>query len=99
MNKILTLAFAGLAATSVAATAADSKQSASTSDATTAFTAQLDADAKAEQVRNLLRAKKYTNVSELRRDANGRWSGTAIKDGKLQAVSVYLPEKRVSVTN
>jgi predicted secreted protein len=30
----------------------------------------------------------YTNVSPLQRDANGNWTGTAVKDGKTVPVAV-----------
>ncbi len=87
MSKTLTLTLALVAATSISALAADT---ASTQDA---FTAQLSVNANAEQVRKLLLAKNYKNVSHLGRDEGGRWTGTAVKNGKTTFVSVYLPAK------
>ncbi|MCH9765799.1 MAG: hypothetical protein K0U34_07390 [Alphaproteobacteria bacterium] len=84
--SLTALLFAGFA---LPVAAADTQVDKSNS----AFTAQLSANANAEQVRQLLRAKDYTQVSVLQRDANGRWTGTAVKDGKTTAVSVYLPRK------
>jgi hypothetical protein len=60
---------------------------------TSAYTAQLNHAAAANQVRNLLAAQGYSNVSSLDRDANGYWTGTAVKDGKAVDVSVALPSK------
>ena len=49
--------------------------------------------ANAEQVRKLLQSQGYTNVSELSRDSNGRWTGTATKNGERKLVAVALPNK------
>jgi hypothetical protein len=32
----------------------------------------------------------YTNVSQLQRDAQGNWTGTAVKDGKTVPVAVKV---------
>lgn len=62
--------------------------------------AHLTASANANQVRQLLSAKNYTNISDLNRDESGRWYGTAVKDGKRTAVSVILPSKpNTALTN
>lgn len=87
MIKALTLTFALVAGSAFPALAADK---ASSHDA---VTAQLTANANAKQVRQLLLAKNYTNVSNLDRDSDGRWTGTAVKDGKTTFISVYLPAK------
>ena len=55
--------------------------------------AALSASANAEQARKLLQAQGYTNVSDLNRDASGRWTGTASKDGKTIFVAIALPAK------
>lgn len=73
-----------LAADEAAAPAADSA-------AVTEYLADLSKAANANQVRDMLVAKGYTNVSGLVLDEQGRWTGTATKDGKTVAVSVALP--------
>ncbi len=87
MNKALCLGLAIVASASIPALAGD------TSASQAAFTAQLSANANAEQVRKLLVAKNYKNVSRLDRDEDGRWTGTAYKNGQKTFVSVYLPTK------
>ena len=87
MNKALCLGLALVASTSIPALADGSAASQA------AFTAQLSANANAEQVRKLLVAKDYKNVSRLNRDEDGRWTGTAFKNGQKTFVSVYLPTK------
>lgn len=64
-----------------------------TISANTALTGYLASQANAHQVRKLLASKNYKNISVLNLDENGRWSGTAVKDGKTVLVSVYLPQK------
>ena len=54
--------------------------------------AELSVAANAEQVRKLLQSQGYTNVSELSRDSNGRWAGTATKNGERKLVAVALPK-------
>lgn len=56
-----------------------------------AFANHVSKIASAKQIQTLLLSKKYKNVSELHRDTNGRWIGTAEKDGVRQIVSVKLP--------
>ena len=62
---------------------------------------QLSVAANGEQMRKLLQSQGYTNVSELSRDANGRWTGTTIKNGDRKLVAVALPMNRTapSTTN
>lgn len=49
-------------------------------------------DASAEVVaRKHLLSQGYTTVSDLERDANGRWTGTAMKDGKTVIVAIKIP--------
>lgn len=52
--------------------------------------AALSVAANAEQARKILQSKGYTNVSDMARE-NGRWTGTAVKDGKTIFVAVDLP--------
>ena len=56
-----------------------------------AFAAQLAVEANAKQARNILIARGYQQVSDLTRGQGGRWTGTAIKDGKAVMVAVELP--------
>ena len=51
----------------------------------------LTVSANAEQARKLLQSQGYTNVSDLNRDASGRWTGTASKDGKTIFIAIALP--------
>jgi hypothetical protein len=41
----------------------------------------------------------YTNVSELQRDSNGNWAGTALKDGKTVPVAVGVKGPATTSTN
>jgi len=86
MSKALTLTLALVAAAATPALAADQAS-------TNAFTAQLSANANAKQVRQILLSQNYTRVSNLNRGQDGRWTGTAVKNGKATSVSVYLPAK------
>ena len=63
--------------------------------------AKLSVAANAEEVRKLLRSQGYNNVSELSRDSNGRWTGTATKNGERKLVAVALPNNAAasSTTN
>jgi hypothetical protein len=96
MTRTLTLASILMAAFSLpalavdapAAPAADAKTDAS---ATAAQSAELTTQANADQARKLLLAQGYTNVSDLSRDNNGRWTGTATKDGKTIFVAIAVP--------
>lgn len=49
-----------------------------------------DASAQVEARKHLL-SQGYTTVSDLERDANGRWTGTAMKDGKTVIVAIKIP--------
>lgn len=94
MNKVLSLAIALTVGSAIPALAGE------TSAQQAAFNAQLSVNANAEQVRKLLIAKNYKNVSRLNRDEDGRWTGTAVKNGQKTFVSVYLPPKQTApVTN
>jgi hypothetical protein len=56
-----------------------------------AFSAELTHAAAAQQARLLLAHQGYTGISALDRDAIGRWSGTAQKNGKTVFVGVVMP--------
>lgn len=43
------------------------------------------------QAQKHLLSQGYTNVSSLEQDANGRWTGTAVKDGKTVIVAIHVP--------
>ena len=45
----------------------------------------------AKQAHNILAHQGYVSISDLERDINGRWVGTAMKDGKTIFVGVALP--------
>lgn len=84
---IATIAALGLSAPAFAAdTASDASQATAA-----AVTAQLTNDRAAEQVRNQLAAQGYTSISELERADDGRWTGSAVKDGKQVIVGVKMP--------
>lgn len=54
----------------------------------------------AKQAHNILASRGFVNISALDRDEDGRWAGTAIKDGKTIFVAVELPKPPVAdVTN
>lgn len=93
--SVATLAAAGLAMPAVAGetnvndTAAVSAHSAELADAQTA-----------KQAQRILAGQGYINISALNRGENGRWTGTAQKDGKSIFVAVVLPSpKTVAATN
>lgn len=45
----------------------------------------------AAQARQLLAHQGYVNISTLEKDSANRWSGTAVKDGKLVRVAIIIP--------
>lgn len=87
---VATAATFGLAAPALAA---DSSDPGPDTASVQAFYGQLNARAKSNEMRKLLYAQGYTAVSDLNRDANGRWIGTAMKDGKQVIVGVKFPPK------
>ena len=92
MKRTLSLAALLIVGSTIHAVAAEPASSAAASaDTLASHSALLSAAANAEQARKLLQSQGYTNVSQLNRDANGRWIGTATKDGKQRMVSVGLP--------
>ena len=77
---------------------AGERASSASADTVATHSAQLTVAANVEQVRKLLLSQGYTNVSELSRDANGRWTGTATKNGQKKIVSVALPTSRTAAS-
>lgn len=72
--------------------------------ATTSFTSihaqELKNQYDAKQAHNILAARGFVNISSLDRDDDGRWVGTAVKDGKTIFVAVALPPAQaVTATN
>jgi hypothetical protein len=94
MNRIFSLIALAAAGFSAPAFAADTAVAPAT-DANPVLVeaAALSASANAEQARKVLQAQGYTNVSDLSRDASGRWAGTASKDGKTIFIAIALPAK------
>ncbi len=52
--------------------------------------ASLKSQSGAQEARQHLLKQGYTNVSELAKDEDGRWTGTATKDGKTIFVAIDL---------
>lgn len=99
MIRTITLATVLATGLSMSAVAADEATApATTAAAVTEYLADLSKAANANQVRDLLVAKGYSNVTNLIRDEQGRWTGAAVKDGKSVAVSVALPENTGEAT-
>ena len=85
MTAALTLpAIAGDApSTAAAAPAADPNM----------FLAERAHNANANAVRAILQSRGYTQVYDLNRDEDGRWTGSGLKDGKRVLVKLTLPTK------
>jgi len=67
--------------------------------AAAAFSAELSNAANAQQARIQLAHQGYTGISPLYRGEQGRWTGTAVKDGKTVIVGVLLPQAPDALTN
>ena len=89
---IRTLTLAALAATAFALPAAAAETGNVDANVTNAYASELAGANDAKQAVNILASRGYVNISSLERDANGRWTGTAMKDGKTQFVAVSLPK-------
>lgn len=97
MNRALALGAVLAAGLSLPAIAGEKSAAISgNADVVAAHSAELSVAANANQARKILLSQGYVNVSELSRDANGRWTGTAIKDGTTTVVAVVLPPKPLS---
>lgn len=94
MTRTLFLAVLMATGVSFSALAADeTTEPTNDAAAVTAYTKQLSPAAEAESARRLLQAQGYSNVSDLQREDGGRWTGTAMKEGKIVGVSIALPPK------
>lgn len=89
MMRVLT--FSAIAAAAFSIPAMAESQAGSDQAKSEAFGAALANGAAAEQARLQLAHQGYTGISPLDRDEQGRWVGTAIKDGKTVFVAVVLP--------
>ncbi len=89
MIRTLTISAAtlALAAPALAAEAAAPVKA----DATAVARVQLSQTSAAMQARQHLIRQGYINVSSLEQDENGRWVGSAQKDGKTVYVAIRLP--------
>lgn len=96
---IRALSLAALLSAGAALPALAGDEAASSAGDAAAFTHQLNAAAQATQARNILLARGYKQVSDLTAGENGRWTGTAVRDGKTIFVAVELPSKPASATN
>lgn len=93
---IRSLSLAALLAAGLSSHALAADEAAAPEADTAAVTEYLDQISKAanmDQVRKLLQAKGYSNISGLVQDESGRWTGTAEKDGKSVGVAVAMPPK------
>lgn len=61
-------------------------------------TARQAAMANQTQMRAFLAAQGYIVTSELKRDAAGRWVGSALKDGKTVGLAVKMPPRTPAAT-
>lgn len=89
-EMIRTFAFGALASLALAAPAMAATTSfSSTKDAS--LDRILDNAAMSQQIRTQLMANGFTHVSAMSRGPEGRWEGTAMKNGKVVAVAVLFP--------
>ncbi len=87
---IRALSIAALVTAGLAAPAFAADKAANDTAAVSAHAAELADAYTAKQAHRLLASQGYTNVSALDRDQNGRWTGTADKDGKTIFVAIDL---------
>jgi hypothetical protein len=100
MIRTTSIAALALAAFSAQAIAADAVTPAATDAAPAAVSAAVLANA-AQQIeaRQHLVRQGYVGISALEKDESGRWTGTALKDGKASIVSVDLRRPAAPMTN
>ncbi len=97
---IRALSIAALAAAGLSAPAFAGEQAANDTAAVSAHASELADAYTAKQAHHLLASQGYINISALERDESGRWTGTALKDGKTIFVAVVLPSpKAAAATN
>lgn len=99
MFRTLTLTAALTTGLACSAFAADTQTGPSTAADTASFTAALNSAASADAARKVLIGRGYSQVSDLSRGPDGRWTGTAMKDGKIVMVGVELPPRPAAATN
>ena len=88
---IRALSIAALATGGLAAPALAGDKAANDTAAVSAHAAELADAYTAKQAHRLLASQGYMNISALDRDESGRWTGTALKDGKTIFIAVVLP--------
>ena len=89
MTRALSLAAVLIAGLSIPAIA-DATAPNTTAQASATKSAAIGNPFTMEDARQHLMRRGYTNVSALVKDANGKWVGSAIKDGRTIAVAVGL---------
>jgi hypothetical protein len=101
LGMIRTLALTAALSTgfAFAAYAGDAQPVQSSGADSAAFTSALNSAASADAARKVLIGRGYTQVSDLSRGPDGRWTGTAMKDGKIVMVGVELPPRPATSTN
>ncbi len=96
MTRIMLI---GLAVAGMTVPAYAGETSSNDASAAAAVSAQLANAANADQARVQLAHQGYTGISPLYRGEEGRWMGTAVKDGKTVIVAVLLPQAPKDLTN
>ncbi|PPC85595.1 MAG: hypothetical protein CTY31_10120 [Hyphomicrobium sp.] len=89
MIRIISAASLAVATFAGAAIAAE-KAPANDTSVETSKSAAVTTRAGEQEARQHLVRQGYTNVSELSKDDDGRWTGTAMKDGKTNFVAIDL---------
>jgi protein-disulfide isomerase len=79
------------AAAALSAPALANESAAPAQDSSAVATQQLAQLSAEDQARKHLVSQGYTAVSHLEKDADGRWTGTATKDGKIVIVAIKVP--------
>ena len=89
MTRIMLI---GLAALGMTVPAYAGETASNNTSGAAALSAELSSAANAEQARLQLAHQGYTGISPLYRGEQGRWMGTAVKDGQTVIVGVQLPQ-------
>ncbi len=93
-----TIAMTALAAISFTAPAFAAEPATNSAQGAALGNALTNASAE-QQARMLLAHQGYTGISPLSLNENGRWIGTAVKDGKTIFVAVTMPPPMAAVAN
>lgn len=88
------IATAGFAVPAIAA-----EVEASNADVAAAVSSGFAFESAANQAKLILAKQGYVNVAITGRDDDGRYTGTAFKDGKTLLVAVDLPKPQAPATN